>query len=226
MAPRSILLKVILSTLAFTTAGCGLVGWAKAVLESNCRCSLALHVQASRVRLLELTTGPVASRALFETFNQYLVPLIDQLNDARVVVGCVADVELGEISFRCVGREHGLSSGVDLAWRGLNALDIGSLGMAKAEAPHVCAGNAVGSNLYCHCNLQVEEPAIRQERRFFMACSHFQIRAGALFSRSHGASVPRPDGLPKRALFRRGVAVEALASAYTRAHDCHAPDLA
>ena len=40
-----------------------------------------------------------AIRALFETFHQYFVPLIDQLNDAIVVGGCGADLELDEISF-------------------------------------------------------------------------------------------------------------------------------
>ena len=49
-----------------------------------------------------------ATRALFETLNQYLMLLIDQRKDAIVVAGCIADAELGENSFRCVGREHGI----------------------------------------------------------------------------------------------------------------------
>ena len=41
-----------------------------------------------------------AIRTLFEAYNQYFVPIIDQLNNAIAVGGCSADVELDEISFR------------------------------------------------------------------------------------------------------------------------------
>ncbi|CAE7251918.1 unnamed protein product [Symbiodinium sp. CCMP2592] len=38
----------------------------------------------------------IGHRTFFETFNQHFVPIIDQMNDAIVVGGCSADVELDE----------------------------------------------------------------------------------------------------------------------------------
>ena len=67
--------------------------------SSHSRSSLALHVENST---FHQTTAAFFSewiteqiRTIFEAFNQYFVPIIDQLNDAIVVGGCSADVELG-----------------------------------------------------------------------------------------------------------------------------------
>ena len=66
-----------------------------------------LHLSPDDCSLL-LGVDHRAIRTIFEAFNQYFVPIIDQLNDAIVVGGCSADVELGEISFRSTGRAHGI----------------------------------------------------------------------------------------------------------------------
>ena len=62
-----------------------------------------LHLSPDDCSLL-LGVDHRAIRTIFEAFNQYFVPIIDQLNDAIVVGGCSADVELDEISFRSTGR--------------------------------------------------------------------------------------------------------------------------
>eukprot|EP00439_Symbiodinium_sp_Y106_P017883 s1011_g2.t1 len=66
-----------------------------------------LHLSPDDCSLL-LGVDHRAIRTIFEAFNQNFVPIKGQLNDAIVVGGCSADVELDEISFRSIGRAHGI----------------------------------------------------------------------------------------------------------------------
>ncbi|CAE7252866.1 MTERFD1 [Symbiodinium natans] len=99
-----------------------------------------LHLSPDDCSLL-LGVDHRAVRSLFEAFNQYFVPIIDQLNDAIVVGGCSADVKLDEISFRSTGRSHGIVwlRYLAVARRGLNLVGCSvwataSLAKAKVEA--------------------------------------------------------------------------------------------
>ena len=49
-----------------------------------------------------------ALRALYETFKKLFSFMVEQLNNSPIVGGCGADVELGEVSFRTVGRLGGI----------------------------------------------------------------------------------------------------------------------
>ena len=43
-------------------------------------------------------------RALFERFNLFFIPMVDQMNGSLMIGACGAAVELDEVSFRSVGR--------------------------------------------------------------------------------------------------------------------------
>ena len=80
--------------------------------SSHSRSSLALHVENST---FHQTTAAFFSEWITEQSARFsrpststLCPLLTRLNDAIVVGGCSADVELDEISFRSTGRAHGI----------------------------------------------------------------------------------------------------------------------
>ena len=66
-----------------------------------------LHLSPDKSSLL-LGVGHRVIRFLFQKFAEFFVPLIDKLNGSLTVGGIGQDVELDEISFRSVGRAHGI----------------------------------------------------------------------------------------------------------------------
>ncbi|CAE7865892.1 unnamed protein product, partial [Symbiodinium necroappetens] len=66
-----------------------------------------LHLSPDKSSLL-LEVGHRVIRLLFQKFAEFYVPLIDRLNGSLTVGGLGQDVELDEISFRSVGRAHGI----------------------------------------------------------------------------------------------------------------------
>ena len=106
----------------------------------------------TKARSLLLGVDHKAIRTILEAFNQYFVPIIDQLNDAIVVGGCSADVELGEISFRSTGRAHGIvwlrylavaRRGSSLVW--LKRLGYRITRKGQGGGGHFCGRNVVRS---------------------------------------------------------------------------------
>ncbi|OLQ14440.1 hypothetical protein AK812_SmicGene1387 [Symbiodinium microadriaticum] len=66
-----------------------------------------LHLSPDKSSLL-LGVGHRVIRLLFQKFAEFYVPLIDRLNGSLTVGGLGQDVALDEISFRSVGRAHGI----------------------------------------------------------------------------------------------------------------------
>ena len=97
----------------------------KSEVEVGATWSCALWLYTSKLHLspddcsLLLGVDHRAIRTIFEAFNQYFVPIIDQLNDAIVVGGCSADVvsplvEHTELSGSGTWQLHG----ADQVWSG------------------------------------------------------------------------------------------------------------
>ena len=72
-----------------------------------------LHLSPDQANVI-LGVDSRVLRSLYEKFNLFFIPLIDQLNDSLIVGFCSADVELDEVAFRLADQEA--SSGF-AAWR-------------------------------------------------------------------------------------------------------------